>query len=50
MNRKSCGERVVGWGWADWVGGWGSVECCGRIEVWRVGGRMGKCVLGGWIG
>ena len=28
---------MVGWGWADWVGGRGSVECCGRIEVWRVG-------------
>ena len=27
---------MVGWGCANWVGGWGSVECCGRIEETRI--------------
>ena len=27
---------MVGWGCANWVSGWGSVECCGRIEGIRI--------------
>ena len=41
---------MVGWGCANWVSGWGSVECCGRIEVWRVGEGIREWSVDGWMG
>ena len=38
-----------GWECEEWVGGCGSVECCGRIKVWRVGEWMGVLSVGGGI-